>query len=68
MRRTLIERPDLSVQLASFPAGARQSRHTDRCSRVTLVLGGAFREEAFQGSERFGIGATKAKGKRTSAD
>lgn len=45
MRRTVLATDTLRVELARYPAGVRQPRHTDASSRITLTLGGAFREE-----------------------
>lgn len=56
MKRTLLATPSLRVELAAFAPRTHQARHRDACSRVSLVLHGAFSEEAAAGSARLAPG------------
>jgi|CXWL01.1.fsa_nt_gi AraC family transcriptional regulator len=52
-RQTLIATPRLRVEVSVYAPGARQGRHRDNASRITLTLGGGFHEEADKAGETF---------------
>jgi AraC family transcriptional regulator len=56
LRRTLLATQALRVELARYSAGARQPRHTDACSRITLTLRGGFSEETAHAETALGPG------------
>jgi AraC family transcriptional regulator len=64
-RKVLLNAPGLTVSLCVYGPGERHAPHTDRHSRVSFLLAGAYREEAQRGSLRMRPGEVLLKSRRT---
>jgi AraC family transcriptional regulator len=64
MKKVLLSTPALSVAVCRYAPGERHGRHTDRHSRISLVLRGGYREEGAGGAIRMAPGDVLLKSSR----
>lgn len=64
MKKTLLSTPALAVAVCRYAPGERHGRHTDRHSRISLLLRGGYREEGATGAVRMGPGDVLLKSAR----
>lgn len=64
VKKILLSTPALAVAVCRYAPGERHARHTDRHSRISLLLSGGYREEADAGSIRMAPGDVLLKSAR----
>lgn len=64
MKKLLLSTPALAVAVCRYAPGERHGRHTDRHSRISLLLRGGYREEGGAGTVRMAPGDVLLKSSR----
>jgi AraC-like DNA-binding protein len=64
MKKILLSTPALAVAVCRYAPGERHARHTDRHSRISLLLRGSYREEGDPGAIRMAPGDVLLKSSR----
>lgn len=64
MKKTLLSTPAFAVAVCRYAPGEQHARHTDRHSRISLLLRGGYREDGATGSVRMAPGDVLLKSAR----